>query len=69
MKQTALIVIFLFSISEAYAQKSQDYLFVYHNSKNLFGYKNKSGKVVISAKYNSAPDTMFKMAIVLKNWT
>lgn len=60
----------LFLTNFVFAQKNNDYLISYMDNSSgeeLIGYKSKSGKIVIKAKYESAPDTLFTMAIVLNN--
>ena len=69
------IVLFSFFVlltSAAKSQISNDYLLQYAVKQDvgeLYGYKYKNGKVAIKAQYNSVyTDTLYKMAIVLKNW-
>ncbi len=62
-------ILFAFSSS---AQKRSDYLVSYHIEKDgfdVYGYKHRNGKVAIKAQYSSIyTDTLYKMAIVLKEW-
>ncbi|HMC86509.1 MAG TPA: WG repeat-containing protein [Chitinophagaceae bacterium] len=55
----------------AVSQKNKDFLLSYTDSSSglaLYGYKTANGKIIISAKDNfSYTDTMYSMAIVLKN--
>jgi hypothetical protein len=54
----------------ACGQKSKDYLIAYVDAttgEELTGYKNTDGEIIIKSKYTNAPDTLFKMAIVLNS--
>jgi hypothetical protein len=71
MRYTLLLTI-LFLTSCLYEQKSKDYLISYSDTttgKQLIGYKDKLGKIIIDAKYTHVyTDTLYSMAIVLKNY-
>jgi hypothetical protein len=55
----------------AFGQKSEDYLISYTDTTSgseLIGFKSENGKIIIKAEFNYAyNDTLYKMAIVLKN--
>ncbi|MEO5911609.1 MAG: WG repeat-containing protein [Pelobium sp.] len=72
-----LILIFVFGITSTftYAQKKQlesDYLISYSIKQDigdLYGYKHRNGKIAIEAQFTSIyTDTLYSMAIVLKDW-
>ena len=67
-----LFSLFILLSFAAKSQKSNDYLLqftVKQDVGELYGYKYKNGKVAIKAQYNSVyTDTLYEMAIVLKNW-
>ncbi len=72
-----LILIFLFGITSTFtfAQKKQqksDYLISYAVKQDigeLYGYKHRNGKIAIEAQFSSiSTDTLYNMAIVLKDW-
>ena len=67
-----LISFFVLISFGAPAQKNTDYLLQYEVKQDigsLYGYKSKNGKVAIKAQYNATyTDTLYKMAIVLKDW-
>ena len=71
MKTLLTLTILLF-FNFAFGQKSKDYLVAYVDTtsgKELTGYKSKSGKIIIKAEFAySYTDTLYSMAIVLKNW-
>lgn len=62
----------LFLTNASYGQKSRDYLISYSDSttaEELIGYKDNLGKIIIDAKFTHVyTDTLYTMAIVLKNW-
>ena len=66
-----LILIFLLFTNLAFGQKVNEYLISFSDTtsgEELIGYKDSFGKIVINAKFSSAyPDTLYSMAIVLKN--
>lgn len=61
----------LFFSTLAFGQKSKGYLISYIDStsgQQLIGFKSRNGKIIIKAKFNySYTDTLYSMAIVLKN--
>ncbi len=65
-----LILLLLFNFS--FGQKKKDYLISFSdisNGKELIGYKNKSGEIIIKPQFPYVyTDTLYTMAIVLKNW-
>jgi len=67
-----LTVIFVFLNIVAFGQKNKDFLVLYTDTSSgleLYGYKNKNGKIAIRAQYTSTyTDTLYRMAIVLKDW-
>ena len=72
-----LILIFLLGITSTFtfAQKKQqksDYLISYAIKQDigeLYGYKYRNGKIAIEAQFSSiSTDTLYNMAIVLKDW-
>lgn len=72
-----LILIFLFGITSTFtfAQKKQqksDYLISYAVKQDigeLYGYKHPNGKIAIEAQFSAiSTDTLYNMAIVLKDW-
>jgi hypothetical protein len=73
MKQNTFIIILTLWSSIIFGQKSKNYLISFTDSssgKELIGYKTVEGKIVIPAKYQySNTDTMYNMAIVLKEFT
>jgi hypothetical protein len=66
-----LILTILFLTSCSQKQKTRDYLISYTDTttgEELIGFKDKFGKIIIDAKYTHVyTDTLFSMAIVLKN--
>ena len=70
MKSLLPLTILFFS-TLAFGQKSKDYLISYVDStsgQQLIGFKSRNGKIIIKAKFNySYTDTLYSMAIVLKN--
>ncbi len=67
-----LILTILLLRSCSYGQKSRDFLISFSDTttgEELIGYKDKFGKIIIDAKYTHVyTDTLYSMAIVLKNW-
>ncbi|NDA64129.1 MAG: WG repeat-containing protein [Chitinophagia bacterium] len=67
-----LTLTILFLTSCFYEQKTRDYLISFSDTttgEELMGYKDKFGKIIIDAKYTHVyTDTLYSMAIVLKNW-
>jgi hypothetical protein len=66
-----LILTILFFTTCSYGQKKGDYLISYSDTSKgdeLIGYKDRFGKIIIDAKYSHVyTDTLYSMAIVLKN--
>lgn len=68
-----LTLTILFFINFTFGQKkSKDFLVSYGDTttgEELIGYKDKFGKIKITAKYSHVyTDTFYSMAIVIKNW-
>ncbi|WP_158500294.1 WG repeat-containing protein [Sphingobacterium sp. ML3W] len=66
-----LLLIFIFINNFSFGQKAKDYLISYTDTttaKELIGYKDPSGNIIIKAQYTHVyTDTLYKMAIVLKD--
>lgn len=71
IRHILILTIILFN-NLAFGQNKKSYLITYSDTttgKELIGYKDQLGKIVINAKYSHVyTDTFFSMAIVLKNW-
>lgn len=66
--KTILFFLCLLCYTSSFAQKANgSFLLSYRNSssgEDLYGYKDRRGKIVISVKYFSANDTMYTIGLV-----